>query len=212
MNGPILASSYQHGASPAILGSLRLSNGAGSAIYARNAANSADYPLVYLDGSNVLILGSGSAAIFQNLTSPSISLGYNGTPVYVPNLKVAGLADCQRRGSSGTQYSGNDPAIVVSSGWGNAAVAEYAAGTDQHLQFNVACSGTGQTPSPTITITYKDGTYYPENPIYYVASSGYNAAPNITWVAGATQLVITCGFTPSAGNGYIFNVLGMGVG
>jgi len=108
----------------------------------------------------------------------------------------------------GTAYSGADAAIVLSAGWGTTATKSAATGTDQAFAFIVNSSGTGQLANPTITITWKDGTWT-NNPIVVVLRndiiSPFNTPPH-TWAATATTLTITMNGTPVAGNSYTYYV------
>ena len=113
----------------------------------------------------------------------------------------------------GTAFSGADAAIVLGAGWGTTRTVSAAAGFDQAFQFTVNATGTGQAASPTITITYKNGTWT-NAPIVDVSRND-NATPTTStffpvWTTTATVLTITMNGTPTASQIYIFTVMVFG--
>jgi hypothetical protein len=115
--------------------------------------------------------------------------------------------------NQGTAYSSADAAIVLSAGWGTTRTVSAATGFDQGLSFTVNATGTGQAANPTITITFKDGTWTvapqflcKRNDV--VAPAESSAAT--TWTVTATVLTITFNGTPTAANSYNFVCLALG--
>lgn len=111
----------------------------------------------------------------------------------------------------GTAYSGADAAIVLSAGWGGSGAVSAAAGFDQAFSFTVTASGT-TTANPTITITFKDGTWT-TIPQFIVLRNDTNSpfsTPPHTIVVTATTLTITFNGTPASGTSYNFICMGFG--
>lgn len=149
--------------------------------------------------------GTGSIAMTTNanLTTPTVTtLTDNGTS----QLK-------RIRMTQATAYSAADTAIALSAGWGTTATVSGASGTDEALSFTVNSSGTGQGASPTITITFKDGTFTnaPKAVVMRNDSSSPVTAPFHTISTTATTLTITFVGTPVAGNSYSYFLLVLGV-
>lgn len=106
------------------------------------------------------------------------------------------------RATDGTALVAGD--FVLSAGFGNTASAGTITGTDQRWQATFTSSGTGQAANPTITLTFKDGTWS-TTPIYWLSPNGGTGTgcAGFTWLPSATQLVITCVGTPIATETYI---------
>ena len=116
------------------------------------------------------------------------------------------------RPNQGTAYSGADAAVVLSSGWGTTPTV-VATGYDPVITLTITAKATTGA-SPTITITFKDGTWTTA-PTYIVsrndASVPLVTTAYVTWTTSATQLIITFNGTPTANNVYTFVCIGMGV-
>lgn len=117
------------------------------------------------------------------------------------------------KANQGIAYVAADSAIALSVGWGNTAAVSAATGSfDQCLTFSVTANGTGIAANPTITITFKDGTFT-NAPVFVVTrndlSSPFNA-PAMTWSESATALTITLNGTPLSGSVYTFRCLALG--
>jgi len=146
--------------------------------------------------------GTGSIAMTTNavLTTPTVTtLTDNGTS----QLK-------RIRFTQATKYSGADAAIVLSGGWGASGAVSNAAGTDDAFQFTATTGGAGVGANPTITITYKDGTFT-NAPVVLVnrndTNTPFNAPPH-TYTVTATTLVITFNGTPSGAYNYVVQLFG----
>lgn len=165
---------------------------------------------------------SGTGAIAMT-TSPIFitpTLGVaSGTSISLSSTAVAvgvtdtGVTQIKRlRFTQATAYSAADTAIALSAGWGTTATVSAASGVDEALTFTVNSSGTGQGASPTITITFKDGTF--TNPPVVVvvrndATSPVGAPPH-TVTSTATTATITFSGTPVAGSSYLYIVQVLG--
>lgn len=111
----------------------------------------------------------------------------------------------------GTAYSGADAAIALSAGWGASGAVSAAVGFDQAFSFTVTASGT-TTANPTITITFKDGTWT-NIPQFIVLRNDTNSpfsTPPHTIAVTATTLTITFNGTPASGTSYHFICMGFG--
>jgi hypothetical protein len=118
------------------------------------------------------------------------------------------------RTALGTAYSGADAAIVISGGWGSTAAVSAASGYDQAFSFVVSSSGSGIAATPTITITFKDGTWAVAPQVQVTRNDTAAPTPATfypTWTVSATQIVITMAGTPTTANAYKFSITAMGV-
>lgn len=112
--------------------------------------------------------------------------------------------------NTGTAIVAGD--FTLSAGFGTTrSIASITTGTrDMRGLFSVSSSGTGQAANPTITLTFKDGTF-PAAPFAMVSRNG-GSQPTVqtTWQTTATTLVITFVGTPVAGDtfGYSYMVMG----
>jgi hypothetical protein len=128
----------------------------------------------------------------------------------VMTVDLTGVASLKRiKASSGTALVAGD--FALSGGWGSTAAVSAITGTDQAFQFTVTPSGAGIGANPTITLTFKDGTWT-SSPIAVVQrAGGSDATPSsIGLVATATTLTIAPVYTPVSGNTTIFSVIVMG--
>lgn len=108
----------------------------------------------------------------------------------------------KRFGSQGTALVAGD--FALSAGWGTtASVAVDANSDDTRGQITVTSSGTGQGANPTITLTFKDGTFT-SVPFAIVVRSDHANQPTVTidYTLTATTLTITFNGTPVAAETY----------
>jgi hypothetical protein len=157
--------------------------------------------------------GAGCDAGLSRVNASTIAVG-NGTTGNASGTIQAATAQASRvKVNLGTAYTAADGAIVLSAGWGNTAAVSAATGSfDEALHFSVTSNGTGIAANPTITITFKDGTFTAVPT--YTCGRVDNAVPNqptgLFWLEAATTLTITAVFTPTAGNVYSFRCTGVG--
>ena len=104
---------------------------------------------------------------------------------------------------------------TLDSKWGNTSALSAIAGTDQAFTFtiNVPVGATGMGPNPTITLTFHDGTWGTNPPVFQVQRNDlaipYGSPPH-TWSETTTNLTITFNGTPVAGNAYVFRCTALG--
>ncbi len=113
------------------------------------------------------------------------------------------------RANQGTTLVSGD--FAISAGWGSTATVTPVGGTDSAAIVNVASSGTGQSTSPTVTLTFHDGTW--TNTPIVVVSRGDNAAPAAQWIinsSSATSVQLIFQGTPVAGTTYQFSFICIG--
>jgi hypothetical protein len=98
-------------------------------------------------------------------------------------------------------------ADIALSGWGTGAFVSPVSATDSRGSFVVNVANADGTANPTITITFKEGSWG-EVPIATVMHSGGTALLNVapTWTAASTTLTITFPLAtpPPAGTNYQF--------
>jgi hypothetical protein len=160
-------------------------------------------PLVSQGTLFVQGLGGTTSIVFQGSVSGAVTL--------TTEAASKSLMANRFRLANGTAYSGADAAIVLSAGWGGTATVSAARGFDGAFSFTVNSSGAGQAANPTITVTFKDGTW--TNAPQFLCAKNDIIAPSptiLTWTITATGLVITFNGTPVAANSYNFVVIGMG--
>lgn len=113
-----------------------------------------------------------------------------------------------------TAYVGADTSLVLSGGWGSTATISGAYGSDQAVTFLVNSAGTGQASVPTITQTFKDGTWT-NQPICLAQNTTSSASttvftPMALFSSTPTQYVWTYAGTPSNGQTYGITIVCMG--
>lgn len=114
-----------------------------------------------------------------------------------------------RTKTSMTALAGGD--FALSAGWGTTASVGTITGADQAFQFTVTSAGTGQGASPTVTLTFKDGTWG-SAPALVCSMNGGTGTLAFTPVATtATAAVITYNGTPVATSTYIITCTGTGL-
>lgn len=112
--------------------------------------------------------------------------------------------------AQGTAQAASDYAL--SAGWGaTGSVILGGAFFDMAAQVTVAAAGAGTAANPTVTLTYKDGTWATQ-PTVVVCRTDTLATAGYWVVSGgsATTCVFTFVGTPVAGETYGFNYLAMG--
>jgi hypothetical protein len=76
---------------------------------------------------------------------------------------------------------------------------------DLRGQVTVTANGTGIAANPSLTFTFRDGTWNGAAPFALVLRNDTSSpAPAITWTTTATTLTITFNGTPSSGVAYTF--------
>jgi hypothetical protein len=144
----------------------------------------------------------------QSTISAATSL--SSAQVNATNVSTASLfatADVSRRRAKSVGTALTATEIVLSSGWGTTRSVTGIAGGDDHFRFTVNSAGTGQAGAPTITITFKDGTFT-NVPVATVMRMGGNQhSVNHEVTTTATTITITWGSTPVAGESYTFGVV-----
>jgi hypothetical protein len=144
------------------------------------------------------ILSSGSFKLQLNANDVTF-----GKQILVPRAKV----------NQGTAYTSGDTAIGLGAGFGSTRSVSNATGFDQALSFTVNATGTGQSANPTITVTFKDGTWTTAPQVLVIRNdlvTPFNTPPHTISVT-ATAITITFNGTPTAGNSYNYIVFVLGV-
>lgn len=159
---------------------------------------------VRIGGNEKLAIASGGAATFYGAASPNtdatLDLGSSSTHWGVIHGKRGSL--------KGTSITSGD--IGLSGGWGNTASVGSVSGDDSHMEFTVTSAGTGQGANPTITITFKDGTWTTAPFVHAIRNGGAQATVTQDWTTSATQAVITWRGTPVAAETFTFSVWTLG--
>jgi len=94
--------------------------------------------------------------------------------------------------------------FALSGGWGSTASVGTVRGTDQFFSFVITSAGTGQGASPTITLTYHDGTWTTAPPVT-CNRQDFASQPTVTFSTNdtsATALVLTFNGTPVAAESF----------
>ena len=125
----------------------------------------------------------------------------SGTPagqLLAQSVKASGAVTGKRLFStSATAYDGSE--VTLSSEWGGSPTALVATGSDDVAGSLLVSPGTTPSPSPTITIVFKDGDYAnPPRALVVMNGSDYAADMElVTWVTTTHHLVITWPGTPT---------------
>lgn len=117
----------------------------------------------------------------------------------------SGLGSAARFIGSGTAHVAGDYAL--SAGWGNTATVSTVAARDTGGRVSITCGGTGIAANPTVTLTYKDGTWTTV-PTCVPQRADINApatAPFVPTSDTATTFVLTFLGTPVSGTTYTFS-------
>ena len=150
------------------------------------------------------ILESGTAnrnLIHNNsmntVTTPVTTVGA-ATLAYNNGVPTNALTVKRVRANQGTALVAGD--FALSAGWGSTASVGSLRGTDQFHELVITSAGTGQGASPTLTLTYKDGTWTTA-PVVRVNRQDFASQATVTFTVttqSATQYVLTFNGTPVA--------------
>lgn len=171
-------------------------------------------------GSAIRFSSNGAGCTFLSTSGNLVTSGssaqftWNSSGQFIPastNAKELGLTGSQfirtwsrRYHSTGTATVAGDYAL--SAGWGStASITVTSNSNDTHGTILVTSSGTGQGANPTITFTFKDGTWTLAPFAVVVPSGGTGTQTHPTWAITATVLTITWPGTPVAGSTYQFD-------
>lgn len=154
----------------------------------------------------------------DSATAFEIDKADGSTPVVIVDttnsllIAKSGLQASRFKPNQGTVYSGADVAVVLGANWGTIATVSAAKGYDQALQFTVNSSGASIFANPTITITFKDGTWT-NAPLAIAVQNGGGTGDValVTCTTTATTVVITWNGLPVTGKSYVFTVFVMGI-
>jgi hypothetical protein len=143
-----------------------------------------------------LTAGAADNELVTNLASTRILNSATNT------LYRSGQLFNRFRANLGTALAAGD--FALSGGWGSTASVGTVRGTDQFFSFVVTSAGTGQGASPTITLTYHDGTWTTAPPVT-CNRQDFASQPTVTFSTNdtsATALVLTFNGTPVAAETY----------
>lgn len=160
----------------------------------------ADFPVFPAIPANSVVI----AAIYVQATATVIATGnITDKRCFVSNLLVRAA---QRYTTAvATALVAGD--FSLSSGWGTTASVSAVSGNDHRGKFTVTSAGTGQSPNPTIEMSYKDGAWAAAPLAVVYRRGGDQMGVSLSWDeanTGNTKLVITFEGTPSAGESYQF--------
>lgn len=165
-------------------------------------------------GSDVVTLtGTQAVTGAKTLTAPHFTTAVvdsGGLAISSGVLTVASDVIARRYKATGTALVNGD--FVLSAGWGSTATATAGAGSDQRGIVVVTAGGTGIAANPTITLTFKDGTWT-SAPIVLcqmTGGSGLATAVAIGITPTTTAVVFQPLFTPGSGSSYNFSWIAMG--
>lgn len=199
-----VASITNTSASPAQSGDgLRCGNN-DACVMGRDTVNSKDIEMAYVHPSgNRVVYGANTNGSTTGITAEVGTLQVDAGATVTTDVQGRRfrLTQC-------THYSGADSAIVPSAGWGSTAAVSSANGCDDAFSFGLTANGSGIAATPTVVITWKDGTYTTNFPISICArndtSSPLVTTAYVTWVDTVTTLTITFNGTPVSGVEYNF--------
>lgn len=167
------------------------------------------------NGGNLVLRGglktgsgtNGTVSLGATNTS-AISIGASGITTTIAGLtKVSRITE-----SGGTSLVAGD--FALSAGWGSTASIGSLRGSDGNWAGTISTAGITLGANPTLTLTFKDGTWTTA-PVCVLDMSGTSDAANlatkITWVEAATTLTITFNGTPVVTNTYVFSAHCIGV-
>jgi hypothetical protein len=176
-------------------------------------------------------MGAASYTVIQNTRFVGVqttSYNYNGTTGKVSNVETVGAyanpavsvefpnGDYTTRDliarrintTGGTALVAGD--FALSAGWGNTAAVSAVTGTDQGWNITVTCGGTGIAANPTITLTFKDGTWTNSPIAMSKMVGGTGTITDLSDAPTATTWVITFNGTPVDTKTYIISGIVMG--
>jgi hypothetical protein len=148
-------------------------------------------------------------------STPSGGCSGSCTNYVVNDTSVNGRNSIRTSGTYGGDYFANRlwanyrtelaPSDFTLLAWGSSAtVSVYGGSTDQRGQIAVTASGSGVAASPTLTLTFHNGTWFTA-PFAIVGRNDTSAPPRApTWRTTPTTLVITFPGAPVAGVSYKF--------
>jgi hypothetical protein len=149
----------------------------------------------------------------NNASSVLISIGDTGLPwTSSGGAKMVVLGGTTnkltRLTAGGTTLVAGD--FALSGGFGSTASVGTITGNDQRARFTVTSTGTGQAANPTITLTFKDGTWTTAPFAVVSRGGGSQATVPVSVSTTATTAVITFAGTPVAAETYTINLMVMG--
>lgn len=100
--------------------------------------------------------------------------------------------------------------FVLSSEWGSTATVSAVKGYDPCWEILVTAGGTGILGSPTITLTYADGTWTNSPIAISKMVGGTGSISDISDISTATSMVLTYNGLPSSGSTYLIRGLVIG--
>lgn len=102
----------------------------------------------------------------------------------------------------GTSLASAD--VSISAGWG-ATATKSITGTDMNGLITIGAAGAGQVANPTVTVTYKDGSW-PTSPRVQVHNASGGTTGHIARVTSmsSSSFTFTAEFTPVAGTSYTY--------
>ncbi len=133
---------------------------------------------------------------------------FNIGSVVKARLEDGFFAFARLRSTLGTALVAGD--FALSAGWGTTASVSAVSGTDQRFRITVTSAGTGQGANPTITLTFKDGTWTAAPFVAFTRNGGSQLSITQDWTTTATTLVVTWRGTPVAAETYTFETVVMG--
>lgn len=146
----------------------------------------------------------------STITGGGLTVSTGGITVTAGGLTVtAGGAIANRYKAAGTALVSAD--IAGSATWGSTSVLSITSGsTDQRGQLSMAANGAGIGANPTLTITFKDGTWTTAPFAVVTVQDSVLTTLSCSIALTATTLTITFCGTPVAGRSYGFNYIVMG--
>jgi hypothetical protein len=112
------------------------------------------------------------------------------------------------RASMGTALAAGD--FALSAGWGNTAAVSAVTGTDQGWKITITCGGSGIGANPTVTLTFKDGTWTLAPIAISKMVGGTGTITDLSDAPTATTWVITFNGTPVTAQTYVISGIVMG--
>ena len=192
-----------------VASAIRMESGGSSEIGIKALSSSG----VNITGFQCTMSGGGTcfvddAASTRNMVSVGVNAGSNvtvfnsaGTLDTLTNGKLAVQTASRFSVATGTALIDGD--FALSAGWGSTRINGSTTGFDQAFQTTVTAQGTGILPSPTITLTFKDGTWGSAPICESKMNGGTGAITPLTDAPTAGTDVITFTSTPVAGKTYI---------
>ncbi len=177
-------------------------------------AISATAPVTYNNVTGAIGMPAATGAANGYLSSADWNTFTNGiittgTQTFAGDKTWTGTTTEKRiKATGGTDHVTGDYALHAN--WGNAASISNLSAKDQRGKFTVNSAGAGQSTNPTITLTFKDGSWTTTPQAIVVRNGGDQITAPTSWTTSATQLVITFSGTPVGGEQYNYNFIVMG--